>query len=112
MDMFIGMVNVTITCGRLHRMVVHSFRRCSGRIIVSPADEEVDVVLLDLAPAAAAAAAALMVLLAAVTVLAVFVTRGGYRNADELCRRVLTTSNGQVTMAPTVPATLRDRRAN
>lgn len=89
-------------------MVVHSFRRCSGRIIVSAANEEVDVVPLLLAPpaAAAAAAVALIVLLAAV-----FVTRGGYRKADELCSRVFTTSSGQVTMAPTVPATLCDRGA-
>lgn len=28
------------------------------------------------------------------------------RKADELCKRVLTTSNGHVTIAPTVPATL------
>lgn len=31
--------------------------------------------------------------------------RGG-RKADELCNRVFTTSNGHVTIAPTVPATL------
>lgn len=34
-----------------------------------------------------------------------FENRGG-RKADELCKRVLTTSNGHVTTAPTVPATL------
>lgn len=32
--------------------------------------------------------------------------RGG-RKADELCNRVFTTSNGHVTIAPTVPATLK-----
>lgn len=37
------------------------------------------------------------------------VNRGG-KNADELCRRVLTTSNGHVTTAPTVPATLQRQK--
>lgn len=30
----------------------------------------------------------------------------GGKNADELCNLVFTTSNGHVTIAPTVPATL------
>jgi hypothetical protein len=35
----------------------------------------------------------------------------GGKNADELlCKRVLTTSSGHVTIAPTVPATLENKK--
>lgn len=64
-------------------MVVHSRLLCSGRNIPSEAAFElvVDVGVSDK-------------------------RGGGYKKADELCKRVFTTSNGQVTIAPTVPATL------
>lgn len=60
---------------------MQSCRRCSGRITAS-----CDVLLF---------ADGLSI-----------IRGGGVRKADELCKRVLTTSNGHVTIAPTVPATL------
>lgn len=37
-------------------------------------------------------------------------TGGGWKPEDEDCSRVFTTSRGQVTIAPAVPATLRETR--
>lgn len=69
-----------ITCGwdLLRNIVVLSLRRCSGR---NNSEDAFVVELLSI--------------------------RGGVKNAVELCKRVLTTSNGHVTTAPTVPAVLK-----
>lgn len=68
------------TCGLFLKIVVHNFLRCSGRSMASD---------VGLEPPGSSA------------------IRGGCKKADELCRRVLTTSRGHVTTAPTVPATLK-----
>lgn len=70
--------DIAIICGLFLKIVVHNFLRCSGRSMASD---------VGLEPPGSSA------------------IRGGCKKADELCRRVLTTSRGHVTTAPTVPAT-------
>lgn len=71
---------ITCGCDLLRNIVVLSLRRCSGR-------NSSDWPPFAGPPAFSA-------------------TRAGVMKAVELCRRVLTTSNGHVTTAPTVPAEL------
>lgn len=66
-------------------MVVHNLRRCSGR--------RSDSVVPFVTPVVSG-------------------ILGGKTNAVELCNLVLTTSNGHVTIAPTVPAVLWKKGVN
>lgn len=67
---------------------MHNCRRCSGLSNASDDDEDVE---FDVPPL-------------------ISPIRGACKNAEELCNRVLTTSNGHVTTAPTVPAVLLSER--
>uniref|UniRef100_A0A1A9VXM1 Uncharacterized protein n=1 Tax=Glossina austeni TaxID=7395 RepID=A0A1A9VXM1_GLOAU len=73
---------ITCGCDLLRNMVVLSLRLCSGRSSSDDAFVE---------PGGST-------------------TRGGVKKAVELCNRVLTTSRGHVTTAPTVPAVLQTNK--
>ncbi|KAI9584088.1 hypothetical protein GQX74_010423 [Glossina fuscipes] len=73
---------ITCGCDLLRNMVVLSLRLCSGRSSSDDAFVE---------PGGSTA-------------------RGGVKKAVELCNRVLTTSRGHVTTAPTVPAVLQTNK--
>uniref|UniRef100_A0A1B0B4M7 Uncharacterized protein n=1 Tax=Glossina palpalis gambiensis TaxID=67801 RepID=A0A1B0B4M7_9MUSC len=73
---------ITCGCDLLRNMVVLSLRLCSGRSSSDDAFVE---------PGGST-------------------TRGGVKKAVELCNRVLTTSRGHVTTAPTVPAVLQTKQ--
>lgn len=101
-----------LTCGCLFlKIVVHSLRRCSG---FSKASLVVTLLFVPTAPAAAPAP-----LPAASELFADTCNRPlvpfegccvGMKPAELLCRRVLTTSRGHVTTAPTVPAVLNNKK--